>query len=69
MIKMEMRLNGPKITSGSQFTRELTRAAEQHVEAELRRSKAPGIRLRKVADGFAAEGDAAATEQLRHRLK
>lgn len=69
MFKMEMRFNGQKITSGSQLTRELTKAVEQHVEKELRHSAGPGVRLRKVTGGFVAEGDATAIEQLRHRLK
>jgi len=69
MIKMEMRFNGKKITSGDALTRELTRAIEQRAEAALRRAAGPGVRLRKTAGGFVAEGREESIAALRKRLK
>lgn len=69
MFKMEMRFNGKKITSGSQLQRELTKAVEKHVETTVKRAAGPGVRLKKVAGGFVAEGDADDIERLRRRLR
>ena len=69
MFKMEMRLNGKKITSGSQLRRELTKAVEKHAETSLKRAAGPGIRVKKVAGGFVAEGDADDIELLRRCLR
>lgn len=69
MFKMEMRLNGKKITSGSQLQRELTKAVEKHAETSLKRAAGPGVRVKKVTGGFVAEGDAADIERLRRRLR
>ena len=69
MFKMEMTFNGKKITSGGQLQRELTMAFENHVEAELKRKAGPGVRLKKVANGFVAEGSPEAIERLRTRLR
>ncbi len=69
MFKMEMRFNGKKITSGSQLQRELTQAVEKHAETTLKRAAGPGVRLKKVAGGFVAEGDPGDIERLRRRLR
>lgn len=69
MFKMEMRFNGKKITSGSQLQRELTKAVEKHAETSLKRAAGPGVRVKKVAAGFVAEGDADDIERLRRRLR
>lgn len=69
MFKMEMRLNGKKITSNSQLQRELTKAVEKHAETSLKRAAGLGVRVKKVAGGFVVEGDADDIERLRRRLR
>jgi len=69
MIKMEMKFNGKKIGSGDALAHELTRAVEQQAEAELRRAAGSGVRLKKTAGGFVAEGSEEAITALRKRLK
>ena len=69
MFKMEMRFNGKRITSGSQLQRELTRAVEKHAESTVRRAAGPGVRVKKVAGGFIAEGDPDDIDRLRRRLR
>lgn len=69
MFKMEMRFNGKKITSGNQLQRELTKAVEKHTETALKKAAGPGVRLKKVAGGFVAEGGADNIERLRRRLR
>lgn len=64
-MKLEMKINGRKVTSSSQIKRELTKAVEKHAETTLKRAAGPGVRLKKVAGGFVAEGDADDIERLR----
>ena len=68
-MKLEMKINGRKVTSASQIKRELTKAVEKHAETTLKRAAGPGVRLKKVAGGFVAEGDADDIERLRRRLR
>lgn len=68
-MKFEMKINGRKVTSDSQIKRELTKAVEKHAETALRRAAGPSVRLKKVASGFVAEGDADDIERLRRRIR
>lgn len=68
-MKLEMKINGRKVTSASQINRELTKAVEKHAEAALKQAAGPGVRLKKVAGGFVAEGDADDIKRLRRRLR
>lgn len=48
MARIEMRLNGRKITSAAQLQRELTRSVEKHVEDSLNKAAGPGVRINEI---------------------
>ncbi len=67
---MEIRFNGLKITSASQFERELKRAVEKHVGDgdSLKRAAGPGMRMKKTPEGYSFEGTPTQIERMRRRL-
>lgn len=69
MFKIDMKLNGRKITSSRQLKRELTKAVEKHTETRLKKAAGPGARVRQTAGGFVAEGSPEDIERLRRRLR
>ena len=68
-MKIEMTINGRKITSASQIERELTRAAERAVEDSIRKAAGPGVRIKKTRDGYVAEGSPDQIDRLARRLR
>lgn len=68
-MKIEMTINGRKITSASQIERELTRAAERAVEDSIRKAAGPGVRIKKTRDGYVAEGSSDQVDRLTRRLR
>ena len=68
-MKIEMKINGRKVTSASQIERELKKAADKAVESGLRRAAGPGVAIRKISQGYAAEGTQDRIDNLVHRLK
>lgn len=69
MVKIEMRLNGRKITSGSQLKRQLRKSIERNVEKTLQQKAGPTVRIEKTGEGFIATGPAESIQRLRERLK
>lgn len=55
-MKFEMKINGRKVTSGSQIERELTKVAECAVEDGIRKAAWPSVRIKKTREGYIAEG-------------
>lgn len=68
-MKIEMTINGRKITSASQIERELTRATERAVEDSIRKAAGPGVRIKKTRDGYVAEGSPDQIDRLARRLR
>ncbi len=68
-MKIEMTINGRKITSASQIERELTKAAERAVEDSIRKAAGPGVRIKKTRDGYVAEGSPDQIDRLTRRLR
>lgn len=68
-MKLELRVNRRKVTSAREIERELGKAAEQAIEDSLRKAAGPGVRLRKVRDGFVVEGTTQNIGRLADRLK
>lgn len=69
MIRMEMRLNGRRITSAGQLERELSRAVKSRVETTLKKAASPGVRLTKTRDGYLAQGTPEQIARLKRRLR
>lgn len=69
MAKVELRLNGRKVTSSRQLARDLTKAIEQHAEKALRRQAGPGVTIEKIPGGFHAVGPADEVQALRRKLR
>lgn len=69
MVRVEMRLNGRRITSASQLQRELTRSMEKHVEDGLRKAAGSGMRIRKTRDGHMLTGTSKQIERMKRRLR
>ena len=70
MLKMDMRLNGRKVTSTSQFQRELKRSMERSVEAHIKKAAGPGMRMKKkIRDGYIFEGTPEQIERMKQRLR
>lgn len=68
-MKIEMKINGRKVTSASQIERELKKAADKAVERGLRRAAGPGVAIRKTAQGYVAEGTQDRIDNMVRRLK
>lgn len=68
-MKIEMKINGRRVTSSSQIQRELKKAAEGAVESGLRQAAGPGVRIKKPSAGYIAEGTRARIDNLVSRLK
>lgn len=68
-MKIEMKINGRKVTSASQIERELKKAADKAVESGLRRAAGPGVSIRKTAQGYVAEGTQDRIDNMVRRLK
>ena len=69
MLKMEMRLNGRKITSAAQFERELGRSIEKHARDRLKKAAGPGVRLKKTREGHVLEGAPDRIERTKQKLR
>ena len=69
MIRMEMRLNGRRITSAGQLERELSRAVKSRVETTLKTAAGPVVRLTKTRDGYLAQGTPEQIARLKRRLR
>ena len=70
MIKMDMRLNGRRITSASQLERELKRSMEKRVENCIKKAAGPGVRMKKkTRDGYIFEGTPEEIERMKQRLR
>lgn len=68
-MKIEMKINGRRVTSASQIERELKKAADKAVESGLRRAAGPGVTIRKTSQGYAAEGTQNRIDNMVRRLK
>ena len=68
-MKIEMKINGRKVTSASQIKSELQKAADKAVESGLRRVAGPGVTIKKTAQGYVAEGAQDRIDSLVRRLK
>jgi hypothetical protein len=68
MIKVSMSFNGKKITSSSQFKRELERSARKAMDEQVRRATPPGVRVSKTAKGYKVEGPEATVERMMKKL-
>lgn len=68
-MKFEMKINGRKVTSGSQIERELAKAAERAVEDGIRQAAGPGVRIKKTREGYIAEGSPDQIDLLTRRLR
>lgn len=69
MAGIEMRFNGRKITSASQFQRELTRSMERQVENNLKKAVGPGVRMKKTRDGYTFEDTPEQIERMKKRFR
>ena len=69
MARIEIRLNGRKITSAAQRQRELTRSVEKHVEDSLKKAAGPGVRMKKTREGYSFEGSPEQIERMKKRLR
>lgn len=69
MARIEIRLNGRKITSAAQLQRELTRSVEKHVEDSLKKAAGPGVRMKKTREGYSFEGSPEQIERMKKRLR
>lgn len=69
MARIEMRLNGRKITSTSQLQRELKRSMEKQVEDGLRKAAGPSVRMKKTREGYTFEGTPEQIERMKKRLR
>ena len=69
MIRMEMRLNGRRITAAGQLERELSRAVKSHFETTLKKAAGPGVRLTKTRAGYLAQGTPEQIARLKRRLR
>ena len=69
MIRMEMRLNGRRITSAGQLERELSPAVKSRVETTLKKAAGPGVRLTKTRDGYLAQGTPEQIARLKRGLR
>ena len=69
MARIEIRLNGRKITSAAQLQRELMRSVEKHVEDSLKKAAGPGVRMKKTREGYSFEGSPEQIERMKKRLR
>jgi hypothetical protein len=69
MARIEMRLNGRKITSAAQLQRELTRSVEKHVEESLKKAAGAGVRMKKTRESYTFEGSPEQIERMTKRLR
>lgn len=68
-MKIEMKINGRRVTSASQIERELKKAADKAVESGLRQAAGPGVTIRKTSQGYVAEGTQNRIDNIVRRLK
>jgi hypothetical protein len=68
-MKIEMKINGRRVTSASQIKRELKKAVGKAVENGLRRAAGPGVTIKKTSQGYVAEGTQNRIDNLVRRLK
>lgn len=68
-MKIGMTFNGRKVTSTSQLSRELTKAAERALENGIRKAAGPGVRVTRTPDGYLAEGPSDQIDRLTRRLR
>ena len=70
MLKMDMRLNGRKITSASQLQRELRRSIERRVEDSIKKAAGPGMQMKKkTRDAYIFEGTSEQIDRMKQRLR
>lgn len=69
MAGIEMRFNGRKITSASQLQRELTRSMEKQLEDNLKKAASPGVRMKKIRNGYTFEGTPEQIDRMKKRLR
>ena len=68
-MKIEIKMDGRKATSGSQIERELIKAAERALEGSIRKAAGPGVRIKKTRDGYVAEGTPEQIGRLTRQLR
>ena len=69
MFKLEMQLNGRKITSAVQLERELGRSTENHIQDRLKKVAGSGARLKTTRDGYVLEGPKDQIERIKQKLR
>lgn len=68
-MKIEIKMDGRKATSGSQIERELIKAAERALEDSIRKAAGPGVKIKKTRDGYVAEGTPEQIDRLTRQLR
>lgn len=66
---LKMKLNGKTITSSRQLEREFQKSFDKQLEKGLKKAAGPGVKLRKTAQGYVAEGSPEKIDQMRRRLR
>lgn len=69
MSRVEMRFNGRKITSSAQLEREMKRSVEKHLDDSLRKTAGPGVRIKKIDEGYVFHGSSNQIDRLAKRLR
>ena len=65
----KMKFNGKTITSSRHLEREFQKSVEKELERGLKKAAGPGVKLRKTAQGYVAEGSPEKIDQMRRRLR
>ncbi|MCE6957969.1 hypothetical protein LAZ40_02715 [Cereibacter sphaeroides] len=68
-MKIEIKMDGRKATSGNQIERELIKAAERALEDSIRKAAGPGVKIKKTRDGYVAEGTPEQIDRLTRQLR
>ncbi|MCE6950124.1 hypothetical protein LAZ29_04220 [Cereibacter sphaeroides] len=68
-MKIEIKMDGRKATSGNQIERELIKAAERALEGSIRKAAGPGVKIKKTRDGYVAEGTPEKIDRLTRQLR
>lgn len=69
MARIDMKINGRRITSSHQLQRELKKSCEKQLENGIRKAAGPGVQLKKTRDGFQAIGTPQQIERMKRRLR
>lgn len=65
---MKLTFNGKRITSSGQLSRELEKSLVAAVDRQVRMAAPSGVRVKKTATGYVAEGDEKSIQKMMKRL-